>query len=272
MKLKIEHRWQNNKLINKINPEISYAGFVTTNESWRQEPLYASYSRLYYIISGSGMLVSDTESIPLESGYVYLAPCGMKCGFYGTPSVTKVFFHINLYLPNESGDVFESFGHFVRLPRSASTLENVKKWYLESEKIGHLMLKGEIMGAVCEFLSTAEEKYGQNKNFSASVIAAINYIRTHLVASLTVSEIAEACLCSKSTLSALFKNEVGQSVAKYTDDLLLSEAQTLLLYSDKSIADISERLGFCDQFYFSRWFTKHFDISPLKYRKQAKVK
>ncbi len=270
MKLKIEHRWDNNKLINKINPEVSYAGFVITNDAWHQQPLYASYSRLYYVISGSGMLVSDDESVPLEAGYVYLAPCGMKCGFYGTPSVTKVFFHINLSLPGESGDVFEKFGHFVRLPRSLATLSNIKEWYLGSDKEGLLMLKGEIIGTVCEFLRTVHEKYGQNKNYSAAVISAINYIRTHLTASLSVSEIAEACLCSKSTLAALFKNEVGQSVAKYIDDLLLSEAQTLLLYSDKSIGNISERLGFCDQFYFSRWFTKRFSISPTKYRKAGK--
>ena len=225
-KMKIEHRWESNKAINTIDPEISYAGYVVTTSVWRQEPIYASFSRLYYVIDGSGMLVSENESIALEPGYVYLAPCGMKCGFYGTPSVTKVFFHINLNLCDGNGDVFESFGHFVRLPRSKQTLENVKKWYLDTEPYGHLMLKGEIMNTVCELLRRSEEKYGQNKNYSQVVTDAINYIRSHLTANLTVSEIAEASLCSRSTLSLQFKAEVGHSVAKYIDDLLMSEAQT----------------------------------------------
>lgn len=265
--LKIESRWQNNRLINSINPEICYGGFVKTNESWRQEPLYASYSRLYYVIDGSGMLVSENEKMPLEPGYVYLAPCGMKCGFYGTPSVTKVFFHINLSISENEADAFEEFGHFVRLPRPASVLENVKRWYLSEDKYDHLMLKGEIMRTVCEFFTKAEEKYGLGRNYSRLVAEAISYIRSHLTANLTVSEISEASLCSKSTLSSLFRKEVGQSVARYIDDLLMSEAQTMLLYSDRSIGDISEKLGFCDQFYFSRWFVKRFNISPKQYRK-----
>ena len=67
-KLYIDHRWKSNKSVNFINPEISYAGFVTTNESWRQEPIYASFSRLYYVISGSGMLVSENEKMILQTG------------------------------------------------------------------------------------------------------------------------------------------------------------------------------------------------------------
>ena len=266
-KLHIEHRWQSNKSLNFINPEISYGGFVTTNEMWRQEPIYASFSRLYFVISGSGMLISENEKMPLEPGYVYLAPCGMKCGFYGTPSVTKVFVHINLSLTKGGGDVFESVGHFMRLPKSKEQLENIKKWYLDGDVTGHLMLKGEIMRCICEFLQTAERKFGISKNYSKPVTEAINYARMHLTANLTVSEIAEASLSSKSNLSALFKKEVGQSVAKYIEDLLMSEAQTMLLYSEKTVGEISERLGFCDQFYFSRWFVKRFGTSPKQYRR-----
>lgn len=271
-KLEIEAKWSSNKALNFINPEISYGGFVITNEYWHQEPIYSSFSRLYYVMDGSGMLVSDNEKMPLEAGYVYLAPCGMKCGFYGTPSVTKVFFHINLTLKNGGGDAFEEFGHFVRLPRSIDVMEKIKDSYLSDDEYSHLMLKGEIMRTVCELFVKAEEKFGFNKNYSHQVTGAISYIRSHLTANLTVLEIAEASLCSKSTLSALFRKEVGQSVAKYIDDLLISEAQTMLLYSDRSIGAISERLGFCDQFYFSRWFAKRFGMSPKQYKRTLNKK
>ena len=135
--------------------------------------------------------------------------------------------------------------------------------------MGHLMLKNEIYKTVCEFLRTAGEKYGEVRDYSKPVSDAISYVRTHLTASLTVKEISEASLCSKSTLSAMFKNEVGQSVATYIEDLLMSEAQTMLLYSDRTVGQISEKLGYCDQFYFSRRFSKRFGISPKDYRKQT---
>ena len=250
-------------------PDISLSGIVKTDDTWKQEPLYSSCSRLYYVTEGSGMLVGENEKMPLEGGYVYIAPCGMKCGFYGTPSVNKLFFHVNLSLTRDGGDVFESFGHFAKLPRDVAYIEKLKGWYLGEEPMGHLMLKNEIYKTVCEFLRMAEEKYGEARDYSKPVTDAINYIRTHLNASLTVKEIAEASLCSRSTLSAAFKNEVGQSVATYIEDILMSEAQTMLLYSDRSIGQISEKLGYCDQFYFSRRFTKRFSISPKDFRKQG---
>jgi AraC-like DNA-binding protein len=149
-------------------------------------------------------------------------------------------------------------------------MQKIKDWYLSDDEYSHLMLKGEIMRTVSELFVKAEEKFGFNKNYSRPVTGAISYIRSHLTANLAVLEIAEASLCSKSTLSALFRKEVGQSVAKYIDDLLMSEAQTMLLYSDRSIGTISEQLGFCDQFYFSRWFVKRLGVSPKQYRKSAK--
>ena len=37
------------------------------------------------------------------------------------------------------------------------------------------------------------------------------------------------------------------------------------------VSEVSERLGFCDQFYFSRYFKKRCGESPLKYRKRMKT-
>ncbi len=268
--MEIKSQLKINKKLSKIQPEVCYSGLVVTDSTWRQEPLYASYSRIYYIMEGSGMLVSDKEKMPLEAGYVYLAPCGLKCGFYGTPSVSKVFFHVNLSLGDGEGDVFESFGRFAKFPMPIKEMRRLEKWYLADNPYSHLMVKNEIYRAICEFLKTAEDKDGTLRSYSKPVTDAMNYIRSHLTANLTVGEISEASLCSKSTLSLMFKREVGQSVAKYIDDLLMSEAQTLIIYSDLSIGQISERLGFCDQFYFSRWFFRRFDASPKEYRKISK--
>lgn len=270
--VKIESQMLFRNSVMCAEPNISLGGIVITDESWKQEPIYSSCSRLYYVTEGSGMLVGENEKMPLEGGYVYIAPCGMKCGFYGSPSVNKLFFHVNLSVSRDGGDVFESFGHFARLPRDTAYIEKLKGWYRGEDPMGHLMLKNEIYKTLCEFLRTAEGKYGEGKDYSKPVSDAISYIRTHLTASLTVKEIAEAALCSRSTLSALFKNEVGQSVAMYIEDLLMSEAQTMLLYSDRSVGQISEKLGYCDQFYFSRRFSKRFGISPKDYRKQTSVK
>ena len=276
--MKIETQLRFYKPFATLTPEMHYSGYVVTDGSWHQEPLYASYSRLYYVTHGSGMLVSENEKMPLEPGYVYLVPCGIKCGFYGTPSVTKLFFHINLSVNGEGcegSDAFESFGHFSRLPRSVEYIEKLKDWYLgngsESENYGYLMLKSEIIKTVCDFLRTKEVRSEKTETYSKAVADAMRYVRSHITATLTVKSVAEAALCSQSKLSALFKAELGQSVSSYIEDILMSEAQTQLMYSDLSVGQISEKLGFCDQFYFSRRFKKRFGVPPKEFKKSQSV-
>ncbi|MBQ8310769.1 MAG: helix-turn-helix transcriptional regulator [Clostridia bacterium] len=243
------------------------SGVVTTDESWHQEPMYAPYSRLYYVKDGAGVLYSESERMPLEPGYVYVAPCGMKYGYYGTDSVTKLYFHINLLLGADDCDAFADYGHFIRLERTVEQIDRLIGWFLAEDPFGHMVIKSELYRTACEALQIVRETDGSHVGYSRPIMRAIGYIHRNLSARLTVGEISEEIFCSRSRLSMLFREEMGQSVARYIDDLLMSEAQTMLLYSERSVGEISDRLGFCDQFYFSRCFTKRFSVSPTQFRK-----
>ncbi len=251
----------------KANISIAAGGFVVTDETWCREPVSDPFSRLYYVTDGSGVIYSDTESMKLEAGYVYLAPCGTKFGHYGTDSVEKLYFHIGMILPN-GYDFLDGFDHFARLPWSIESTRKMTKWYLGDDFTEHLLLKGEIYRTVLAFI--AAEKYTPIHRIKYSVLVtnAIKYIRQNLSAALTVQDIADNALCSRGKLSASFKEELGQSTACYIENLLMHRAQTMLLYTDYTIGEISSMLGFCDQFYFSRRFKQHFSLSPKEYRKR----
>ena len=251
----------------KASISIAAGGTVITDEKWCREPVSDPFSRLYYVTGGSGVIYSDTESVKLEPGYVYLAPCGTKCGFYGTDSVEKLYFHIGMILPN-GYDFLDGFDHFARLPWPAEHTKKMTEWYLGDDFTEHLLLKGEIDRTILSFVSA--EKYApiHRMKYSLPVTNAINYIRKNLSASLSVQEVADRALCSRGRLSSAFKEELGQSTACYIENLLMIRAQTMLLYTDYSIGEISTLLGFCDQFYFSRRFKQHFSLSPKEYRKR----
>lgn len=247
-------------------------GFVVTDETWKQNPLYAPYSRVYFVFEGSGMLVSGEEQMPLEPGYVYLAPCGTKCGFYGTDSVTKLFFHVNVSFLTEGSDAFEPITHFLKLPCDVEKMRELKQLYFSKEPFDHFRLGCYLRKTVCDFLLSTEQAQGGRRYFPKNLSDALAYIRGNLHAKLTATEVAQHAFCSVGTLNAIFRREIGQSISAYIDDLIMSEAQTMLLYSNHSVGEISERLGFCDQFYFSRCFTKRFSLSPQKFRKIQSAK
>lgn len=254
------------KFIKTCDVSVSFDGFVVTDETWHQKPIPSPSSRIYYVTEGEGMLVSDNYSMKLKPGYVYIAPSGIRCGYFGTPSVTKLFFHVNVILP-DGYDLFATADRFACVERPIDYIQKLTDWYLGDSAIEHIMLKAELWQTVCEFANILLSDDKRPAKYSNAVSNAISYIRNNLSASLTVADVSEAVFCSPSTLSAAFKRELGLSVAKYIEDLLMFEARRMLLASNRSIFNISADLGFCDQFYFSRRFKRQFALSPREYRK-----
>ena len=96
------------------------------------------------------------------------------------------------------------------------------------------------------------------------------YIQENLSAALDTDSAAMALGVSAEKLRKTFRTEVGVPVGKYIRDRVLNRAELEIRRGEFSVKEISERLGFSDQFYFSRCFSDKFGLSPVKYRKKIK--
>ena len=77
-------------------------------------------------------------------------------------------------------------------------------------------------------------------------------------------------LCkSPKTLSNLFAIYNHKSPSQVIQERLLVEAKRLLLFTQKSVKQITYELGFTDAAYFSNFFKKHTQTSPLDFRNTA---
>ncbi|MGL6201529.1 MAG: AraC family transcriptional regulator [Lachnospiraceae bacterium] len=96
-------------------------------------------------------------------------------------------------------------------------------------------------------------------------------IRTYIdaceVSKLSVASILSVMNISESYLSRVFRQSFGCSVMSYIIRRRMGEAQTLLLTTNLSIMEISNKIGYPNQSYFTKIFTKSIGCSPLKYRK-----
>ena len=75
---------------------------------------------------------------------------------------------------------------------------------------------------------------------------------------------------SESQMLRIFRNGFGMSPIAYLLTKKLERAQMMLQDTAFSIKEISVKLGFKDEFYFSRIFRKKFGCSPREYRKVQK--
>jgi AraC family transcriptional regulator, transcriptional activator of pobA len=71
------------------------------------------------------------------------------------------------------------------------------------------------------------------------------------------------------TLSRLLTSLTGRSTKQLILDRVILEAVRLLRFSDLSVKEIAARLGFSDQFAFSKAFKRQRGVAPLDFRSRA---
>ena len=110
------------------------------------------------------------------------------------------------------------------------------------------------------------------KGISPDIFACIQYISTHTNQPVSVGDVANAVGKSRSCISRQFKKELGFNLSDFIMRRKLEEGRSLLLYSDRSISEISEYLCFSSQSYFQNVFKKKYGLTPLAFRKENQGK
>lgn len=103
---------------------------------------------------------------------------------------------------------------------------------------------------------------------SVLVLSAVRYIDDHLMEKMRVADIAAHVFVHPDYLNLRFKQEMGETVARYIQQRRIDEACRFLRSSDYAIADIAAYCQFCSQSAFTCAFRQHQGMTPLKYRQQ----
>ncbi len=101
---------------------------------------------------------------------------------------------------------------------------------------------------------------------SKQVAEAIDYIYVHIMARITIQDLASAISVSPAHLSRIFKQETGISVSEYIRQRKIDMAKNLLRFSDYDFADIAAMLSYSSQSHFIQHFRSQMGITPKAYR------
>lgn len=257
------------KIFDQYRVNITDSGFASVDTDWNSSYVCSPFSRLYYILDGYGEIQTKNRIIKLLPGQLHLIPLGTKYSCRCKEFLDHLYFHINIDAPS-GYDLLRGF-ECTQATIGKDKISHLKDLYLSSEFLEQLELKYEIHRSIHRLISLQTSSEEFETSLSPEVAKTIDFIRNNLSIQLTTAEIAEKLFLSKNTLAKHFKNELGLPIGKYIDKLIFFEAEMLLTKTSLSIKDISERLGFCDQFYFSRRFMQIFEETPLSYRKRTKT-
>ena len=172
---------------------------------------------------------------------------------------------INRYYPNIAVVLLSGYAdfNFAQHALRESALDYILK-PITREKIENILLKAKAELSRHYQLVEDETLSGQTAEQTMEYVRA--YIRKHYNEQIDLSVLASKLGISSAYLTKLFNKYEKCSPIKYITDLRIVEAKHLLYNTTLTIKEISERLGYQNQFYFSRVFRKINKASPSEFR------
>lgn len=94
-----------------------------------------------------------------------------------------------------------------------------------------------------------------------------NLVELYFAKNIPISQYASLLNISAHQLNSFVKATCGKTTTEIIKERVVLEAQQLMHFSELSVSQIADQLGFEDSSYFARYFKKHIGLSPQEFRK-----
>lgn len=241
---------------------------------------YHSCYELFIVISGNRNVLLKDKILQGRQGDIFLIPpdvlhrtIGGQCARivvnfslnflkrYFTPNAIKMMlscFDVSkISLEEQDFDfLFKKCQHLIS--------ENSKDYAMVFIDLAEILL----------LLSNKKNEYHEDFNTEAVTYVSntLKYINKNSHSIMSLDDIANNLNLSKWYLCKIFKKSTGVTLFTYLNSVRLKQARLLLTTTSKSITEISFECGFNSSSYFSKIFTKNFNMPPLEYRKNFSEK
>lgn len=218
-----------------------------------------------------------TEVISVDSSIQYLI---LKYNFDIINKIIKSFYNMDTEQPDLINSFYdnpliqcdnETFSYFSNIFNSL--LSELGEDSIYNNKSQGYMSTAFVLNKIIDIVISFRRI--QNKNTSIQSkevddkldrINIFRYIHSHLSEKLTVSLISKLFFLSESTINRYIKETTGLSFNTLINEMRIGKTMDMLLYTDLSIEEISEIVGFSDGSHLSKVFSARIGKNPNKYR------
>jgi AraC-like DNA-binding protein len=123
-----------------------------------------------------------------------------------------------------------------------------------------------ILSLIAE-ISTHQRRKEQPNNYQLIVEKAKYLMESNIYSAINLSSISEQIGISTSRLHEIFKTYTSMTPYQYYIHIKILRAESLLEEENLSIKEVAYRMGFEDQYHFSRLFKNKTGIAPSEWRK-----
>lgn len=127
------------------------------------------------------------------------------------------------------------------------------------------MVTGLMISIISKMLDSNQVKVKQSSSQTVNLI--LSYIHSRYNENATLEDVASALNFHKNYLNYCMKKELGTTIHKYMINYRLTRAMDFFMYTDLSVAEVAEKVGYKDAKGFAVAFKNFYSISPSKVKK-----
>ncbi len=269
--------------------------FDSTRNLFPVKPHWHYFVEIMYIIEGNAFIENNQKEYYVSEGDLILFHARDIHAIYAAASIPLKFLVIKFdsnrlsinsnYTPKLSAVlqyVRKSKQADILFPAEALRNLPIRERFetcireIEEKNYGYdIRIHGEISSLLIEMIRIwqqnglhIKELFAVRSETEASLQNITEYIDAHSNEVLKVEDLAAMCHLSYSHFAKCFKELYGRSCKDYIELIKIEKGEELLLFTDSSLSEISQEIGFSDCSHFIKTFKKWKRITPGQFRHQ----
>lgn len=282
-----------NELLSSLKLTLLHTGFAKLNHTWGFKKVISPFVRVFLVTKGQAGAFYEGKEFILKPNYIYLIPSftynDYWCDNYHEQFYVGFFEEIKLgmsifnqkkmkYEIEANETDYDLFERLLALNKGKSVLNDNPRTHINNDlkkyqnnKGLHLKTTFETEGILAILLSRfvdEDDAVVDKSTFKGDLNKVIIYIGKNLDKDLKVADLARLCDLSADHFSKSFLSKFDVQPNKYIQLKRIERAQFLLLTTEDSLLDISNKVGMQSLSYFSKKFKEKVGLTPAKFRKQ----
>ena len=260
---------------------ISIIGYEECQKDKRKISLNKNCYIFHFVIKGKGYLkIQKNEYIPIYKNSCFLIEPGQQAKYHQDKDNPWTYFWIEINGKNIEKFVnllaFKNNNNVINIPN----IKDIKNCFFdvfnqdlygqnilsENLRIQSLTLKifsDLFSNTINHNLEKNEKMLSKTEEQANAIIKYINYNYTS--PNLSVKNLANMFYFNSSYLNRLIKKYTGLSPKKLIIKLRMERSLVLMKKKTMTISEISFKIGYKNQFYFSKEFKEYYGVSPSEY-------
>jgi len=236
------------------------------------------FGRIYYVRKGGASVEHHGRIYGLRPGFLYLIPAHSPGKYICQKRMDLLWCHYTAKIFGEI-DLFDYYGceYEVRIPqREANDMLKLWKRFVTISSLETAAANVESIGIlkilISRFLATADESQARRKAEAWERFRpALEHIDRNISRQIRIPELAKIAGFQENYFTNLFHSSFGIPPLAFVNSMRIKKAGNMLRSGSKSLKEISDECGFCDQFHFSTVFKHRMGMTPSQFRKSLSL-